>query len=379
MLDPVVPMKAIDSQPLRLHTSVPSPMRIGLIAPPMVAVPPPDYGGTEMVVDLLARGLTARGHHVVLYTVGDSSCPVELRWKHPLALSTEVGLFADVVHARDGRRALTDVDLIHDHSTTGPLLPGGPRADVPVLATLHSLLLPELRRALSKTAGRVGLIAISHDQRRSAPEVPIRTVIHHGIDSSEHPFGAGDGDYVLFLGRLAPVKGVHHAVRVARAAGRRLLIAAKMWEKDERRYFTEVIEPMLGPDAVYVGPVGPERKRELLAGAEALINPIRWREPFGLVMIEALACGTPVITFREGAAPEIVEQGVTGFICSDEQQMVSALERVPTLDRAACRRACLQLFSVNRMVHRHLRAYADAIDRVGQNLTLSSTPSQEAG
>jgi glycosyltransferase involved in cell wall biosynthesis len=344
----------------------------------MLAVPPPNYGGTEMVIDLLARGLTARGHQVVLYTVGDSTCPVELRWKHPLALSTEAGLFADVVHARDGYQALQDVDLVHDHTTSGPLLPPASFPSLPILATLHSLLEPEIRSALTRTVGRIGLIAISHDQRRSAPEVPMRTVIHHGIDASLYPFGSGDGGYLLFLGRMHPVKGVHHAINVARATGRRLLIAAKMWEGEERRYFAEIIEPMLGPDIEYLGPVGPERKRELLAGAEALINPIRWREPFGLVMIEALACGTPVIGFPEGAAPEIIEHGVTGFLCADEADMVAAIERVEALDRAVCRRACLRLFSANRMVNRHVRAYADAIERFHSNGTLSER-SGEAG
>ncbi|WP_198295584.1 MULTISPECIES: glycosyltransferase family 4 protein [unclassified Diaminobutyricimonas] len=374
--DPQTAGQSTQSIPVRAGGQ--RPMRIGLIAPPMVAVPPPNYGGTEMVIDLLARGLTARGHQVVLYTVGDSTCPVELRWKHPEALSTEAGLFAEVVHARDGYRALRDVDLIHDHTTSGPLLPPGSFPQLPILATLHSLLEPELRNSLTRTVGRIGLIAISHDQRRSAPEIPMRTVIHHGIDASMYPFGNGDGGYLLFLGRIAPVKGVHHAINVARATGRRLLIAAKMWESEERRYFAEVIEPMLGPGIEYLGPVGPERKRELLAGAEALINPIRWREPFGLVMIEALACGTPVIAFPEGAAPEIIENGVTGFLCTDEADMAAALERVATLDRAVCRRACLRLFSVNRMVNRHVRAYADAIERFHSTDTLSER-SGEAG
>jgi glycosyltransferase involved in cell wall biosynthesis len=226
----------------------------------------------------------------------------------------------------------------------------------------------------------VAIVAISHDQRRSAPELPIAAVIHHGIDVASRPMGGGDGGYVLFLGRMSPDKGVHLAIRVARAAGRRILVAAKMWEAAEHRYFAEVVEPLLGSDATYVGQVGGDEKMDLLCGAEALLNPIRWPEPFGLVMIEALAVGTPVLTFAEGAAPEIVEHGRTGFVCTDERDMVERLAHVDTIDRAACRASVAARFSDEKMVADHLALYRRLIDRHGLvDLTVADAPDDASG
>ena len=162
---------------------------------------------------------------------------------------------------------------------------------------------------------------------------------------------------MLFLGRMSPEKGVHRAVDIARTAGKRLLVAAKMWELEERRYFRDVVEPLLGPDVVHVGEVTGRRKHDLLAGAEALVNPIRWPEPFGLVMIEALAAGTPVVSFREGAAPEIVSHGTTGYLCSDEDEMAAMLQRLDAIDRRACRLAARSRFSMTRMVRDHVAIY----------------------
>jgi glycosyltransferase involved in cell wall biosynthesis len=213
------------------------------------------------------------------------------------------------------------------------------------------------RRLYAAAASQVSVVAISHAQRRSAPEVPVAAVIHHGIDVAALPFGAGDGGYVLFLGRMSPDKGAHRAIRVARRAGRRIMLAAKMWEPAERRYFAERVEPLLGPDASYLGAVGGRRKLDLLTGAAALLNPIRWPEPFGLVMIEALACGTPVLSFPAGSAAEIVEPGRTGFLCIDEEDMAAKLALVPGLDRVHCRHSAATRFSTARMVDGHLALY----------------------
>jgi glycosyltransferase involved in cell wall biosynthesis len=182
-------------------------------------------------------------------------------------------------------------------------------------------------------------------------------VIHHGLDVDSFPLGEGRGGYVLFLGRMSPDKGAHRAIAVARAAGRPIVLAAKMWEPAEDRYFTKVVEPLLAEDAVYIGDVGGQHKLELLGAAEALVNPIRWPEPFGLVMIEALACGTPVLAFPEGAAPEIVDHRRTGFLCSDEEDMASMVDRARGLDRRECRNAVATRFSTARMVEDHLALY----------------------
>ena len=177
--------------------------------------------------------------------------------------------------------------------------------------------------------------------------------------------GDDDGPYVLFLGRMAADKGAHRAIRIARKAGIRILLAAKMREPWEMRYFTEEVEPLLGPDALYLGEVSHERKLELLAGAAALLFPIRWNEPFGMVMIEAMACGTPVLAFPEGAAPEVVTDGSTGFLCDDEDAMVGALGQLDRLKRSDCRLAVEGYFSTHRMVADHLELFETMLDGHG--------------
>ncbi len=314
-------------------------LRIGLIAPPSVQVPPAAYGGTELVIDQLARGLLAAGHDVTLFTTGDSTCPVERRWIHPRSLGIDANARAALEHVEAAYAELSDVDVIHDHTVLGPLWSITRRAIAPVVTTAHLAFTPELIRLYETVGTFAAVVAISHCQRATAPSVPVAAVIHHGIDVQRSPFGTGNGGYVLFLGRISPDKGVHRAIEATRAAGKRLVIAAKMWQPEEQRYFEECVRPRLGTDAVYVGEVGASKKYELLAGAEALVNPISWPEPFGLVMIEALSTGTPVVTFARGAAPEIIDHGRTGFLCTDDADMAKKLGSVRGLDRAECRHA----------------------------------------
>jgi glycosyltransferase involved in cell wall biosynthesis len=315
------------------------------------------YGGTELVVDQLARGLVRRGCDLVLFTTGDSTCPVQRRWLYPQALGTSASAVAERPHVELARYELDGADVIHDHTLTGPTDERLPRPAMPVVTTVHGPFTPDLRRLYASAAQRVSLIAISHDQRSHAPEIPVAAVIHHGIEVDRYPVGDGSGRYVLFLGRMHPDKGPHRAIAAARGAGQRILIAAKMREPSERRYFAECVEPLLGPDAVYLGEVGGQHKLDLLGGAEALLNPICWPEPFGLVMIEALACGTPVLSFAHGAAPEIVEHTRTGFLCRDEHEMAARLGDVASIDRAACRAAVEARFTTDRMVADHLALY----------------------
>lgn len=333
------------------------PLRIGIIAPPWVTVPPLDYGGTELVVDLLAQGLVAAGHDVTLFATGDSTCPVPRRSLYPKALGTTAEPHAELAHVMQAYDVLQDVDVIHDHTLTGALWADRPEGGPPIVTTAHGELIDAVRPKYAAVASRVHIVAISHAQRLSAPEVPVAAVIHHGIDVASCPIGDGDGGYVLFLGRMNADKGAHRAILAARAAGRRIVLAAKMWEPAELRYFAEQVEPLLGPDATYVGSVGGPAKLELLGGAEALLNPIRWPEPFGLVMVEALACGTPVLAFAEGSAPEIVEHGRTGFLCADEADMAARLDHVASLDRASCRASASTWFSTERMVADHVALY----------------------
>ena len=336
-------------------------LRVGLLAPPWVAVPPPLYGGTEAVIDTLARGLVAAGHEVVLFASGDSTCPVPRRWAYARALGTTHSTQAELHHVQEGYAALADrVDVVHDHTTLGPewaLVSDG----IPVVATNHGPFLPDLVERYTVVAERIPIVAISRAHAAEAGSLAVRAVVHHGIDVQRFPVGAGDGGYVLFLGRMSPDKGPQRAIAAARSAGMRIVLAAKMWEPAERRFFAEEVEPLLGPDALYVGEVGGRAKLDLLGGAVALLNPIRWPEPFGLVMIEALACGTPVVSFRDGSAPEIVEDAVSGFLCDDEEDMAHALGRIGSIDRWRCRARVETRFSAERMVRDYLALYEEVV------------------
>ena len=329
-------------------------MRIALIAPPWVPVPPPLYGGTEAVVDRLARGFHAAGHDVVLFTTGDSTCPVPRQWllerAEHLRMGAVVPELRHVIHAYEAAKGF---DIVHDHTMVGPIY-AERFPELTVVTTNHGPFNGELLDIYRAIAPTVSIIAISQSQASYAAELPIARVIHHGIATDEFPMGDGSGGYFLFLGRMAPDKGARRAALIARQAGVPLLIAAKMREPLEFEYYEEQVRPLLGGDVEYVGEVGGAQKLELLGGARALLNPIRWVEPFGLVMIEALACGSPVLTYNSGAAPEIVDHGVTGYICDDRDEMAEACQRVGDLDRRACRDAVQQRFSTERMVADHL-------------------------
>jgi glycosyltransferase involved in cell wall biosynthesis len=331
-------------------------LRIGIVAPPWVPVPPRGYGGTEAVLDTLARGLERAGHAVVLYTTGDATCPVERRSYWPSAVTPMGAILPEAAHVLAAYDALADCDVIHDHTLIGPLLTAR-HGGVPVVTTNHAPFTPEIRAVYAAAADRVSLVAISHAQRASAPEVPVAAVIHHGIDPSALPVGSGDGGYVLFLGRMNPDKGAHRAIAAARLAGVPLRIAAKMREAAEVAYFEQEVRPLLGADVEFVGEVDPAERDALLGGALALVNPIAWPEPFGMVMIESLAAGTPVLAFPAGAAPEIVRDGVTGYLCADVPAMAAAIGRAGTLSRAACREAVETEFSADRMVAQHAALY----------------------
>jgi glycosyltransferase involved in cell wall biosynthesis len=272
-------------------------------------------------------------------------------------------------HAAAAHDALASCDIVHDHTLIGPFLcryRPGPE----MVTTIHGPFNDALVDTYRRTAGEVPLIAISHNQASRAPaSVPVAAVIHHGLDVDRYAFGPGAGNYLVSLGRMNPDKGIDLAIETARRAGVRLLIAAKMREPGERRYFDKVIRPQLGSDVEYVGEADHRQKLELLQGATALLNPIQWPEPFGLVMIEAMACGTPVISTPRGAAPEIVEHGVTGFLGRTTTELAGAVASVADLDRRACRDAVEARFSMNRMARDHERLYRSVLtDRRGTRL-----------
>jgi glycosyltransferase involved in cell wall biosynthesis len=340
-------------------------MRIAVIAPPWIPVPPPAYGGTELVLDTLCRGLSAEGHDVLLVTTGDSQCPVERAWVYEESIGTEgASPAAEISHALAGYRAIASwrADIVHDHTLVGPFL--SRRFDgLPVVTTNHGPFNGELHEIYRTLAPVVPVIAISASQARLAPDVAVAAVIHHGADLDQFEVGPGRGGYALFLGRMAPDKGVDAAARIARVAGVPLRIAAKMREPAEVAHFEACVEPLLGGDIEFVGEVGMEDKQALLRDAMCLLNPIQWHEPFGMVMIEALATGTPVVTTPMGSACEIIDDGVTGFVHEDEVALAAAVVASVDLDRAACRAACEERFSLPRMARKHIELYCSVVAR----------------
>jgi glycosyltransferase involved in cell wall biosynthesis len=337
-------------------------MRIGLIAPPWVPVPPQRYGGIEAVVDRLARGLVAAGHEVLLAAPRNSTCPVpQIEGSEEAEEGAPVcsDVNTELRHVLLSYAAMSEVDVIHDHTVVGPLLRRWDRS-APVVTTLHGPLDPKMA-PIYRAFRDVSVIAISHHQASTASGVPITRVIHHGLDLVEVPVGEGDGGYATFLGRMSPEKGPREAALIARTAGVPLRMAAKIREPAEREYFESEVRPLLSSDIEYLGELGVDDKFKLLGESFALLNPIQWSEPFGLVMIEALATGTPVVATPRGSAPEIVDHGVTGYLCKDRQSMTKALLDAAQLDRNACRAAACQRFDSRVMVNNHLELYDELV------------------
>lgn len=335
-------------------------MRIGLVAGPWIPVPPVTYGGIERVVDTLARGFAAAGHEVLLAAPAESTCPVPavpgMRQAEPAELGHSISELSHVIRSYEGLRG---VDVIHDHTLAGPVYRQRP-AGIPVVTTIHGPLSPaaaDLYRAISRDAT---IIAISHDQASHAPGIPVTRVIHHGMDVATVPVGAGRGGYLCFVGRSCQDKGLLEAIMIAREAGLPLKIAVKMRQQDEFRYFRDVVEPLLGPNEEFMGEVDDAAKYQLMGEAVAFLNPLQWSEPFGLVMIEALATGTPVVGTPVGSAPEIIEHGKTGYL-GDTEQLAGLVHAAAGLSRAACRRSVEDRFSAERMVADHLLLYGELL------------------
>ncbi len=308
---------------------------------------------------MLARGLQGAGHEVLLFASGDSTSAVPRASVIAVAPGIDAGSALEVEHVSHAYAALAAMDIVHDHTALGPLLFG--RGATPCVTTNHNPFNEPFTSLYRPLAGVVPIIAISEHHRLSAAPIPIAAVIHHGIDPADFPFGDGAGDYALFLGRMTPDKGAHRALAAARRVDMPLLLAGKQHTEVERRYFAEEVEPLLDGERRYLGEVDHGVKLALLTSARCLLNPISWPEPFGMAMIEALACGTPVVTLSRGASSEIVEHGVTGFVVDDEEGLAAALGNLDSLDRGACRAAVEGHFSARRMVDEHVALYESVL------------------
>jgi glycosyltransferase involved in cell wall biosynthesis len=331
-------------------------VKIALIAPPWLPIPAPAYGGTEAVVDQLARGLQQAGHEVLLVCHPDSQCPVPRASVIPADDTVRMGRASiELEHAIGAYELVQEYDVVHDHTLAGPVY-SARFPDLAVVTTNHNPFTRTMNALFGAVVPRVALVAISQSHATST-DLPIEAVVYNGVNVDDFPVGSGDGGYVALLGRMAADKGVHRAIDVARAAGVPLKIAAKMREPREREYFEEFVRPHLGDDVTYLGEIGADDKRCLLASAMALLNPISWREPFGMAMVEALACGTPVVGCPQGAAPEIVEHGVTGYLGNTDAELVAGLSAVSRIDRSVCRQSVRQRFSVEQMVRGYVGVF----------------------
>lgn len=345
-------------------------MKIAQVAPLMEAVPPKLYGGTERIVAYLTDQFVELGHDVTLFASGDSITKATLEPVWPCALRLD-GAMRDylaphIVMLEQVARRADEFDIVHLHlDYVGyPILA---RTATPFLATLHGRLdLPELA-PLYRIFNDVPVVSISDSQRAPLPEAAYIATVPHGIPSRLLLPGFGAGGYLAFLGRISPEKAPDAAIRIAAAAGMPIKIAAKV-DSVDRQYFAERIEPMLDAAHVeFIGEIGDDKKGEFLGNAAGLLFPIAWPEPFGLAMIEAMACGTPVIAFRNGSVPEVLEDGVTGFIVDDEAAAAAAVPRLRGLDRARIRRVFEERFTARRMAEDYISIYCRLITR-GQPL-----------
>jgi glycosyltransferase involved in cell wall biosynthesis len=339
------------------------PLRIAILAPAWFAVPPTGYGGIEWVVSLLADGLTDAGHDVTLFASGDSRTRARLSAVYEHAPSEQIGRsLPELHHVLACYERAGDFDVIHDH--TGPLgaVLGG-LVQTPVVHTVHGPLDGEagsVYEGIGTVAPEVGLISISMNQRLPKPDLNWVANVPNALDLEHYPCNPHRGDYLLFLGRMNHEKGAHRAIAVAMELGLPLKLAGKVREPREREYFEAFVEPHLANGIEYLGEVNHGRKVELLQNARATLFPIEWEEPFGLVMIESMACGTPVIATRHGAVPEVIDDQRAGVVVDHWREIPAALERADEIEPTECRRYAEERFAPERMVGDYVRAYRQA-------------------
>jgi glycosyltransferase involved in cell wall biosynthesis len=334
-------------------------LRIAVIAPPWFHVPPDGYGGIEAMVADVVDGLVERGHEVCLVAAGRSGTRAQtFVTSYDEPPSDRLGdPVPEVLHTATANQALLDFkpDIVHDNTLAGPLTAWA--RSVPTVVTTHGCVDDEPGRYLEALGDSVHLVAISDAQRKAAPHLNWAGRVHNAIDVDSFPVGEGRDGYLLWLGRFCADKGAHLAIDAAREAGFPVVLAGKLNETAEIEYFDEVIRPRLGAGVTYVGEADAALKRELYGAASALLFPICWEEPFGLVMIEAMACGTPVVAFRRGSVPEVVEEGVTGFVVDGPDELAAAIRKIPQINRADCRRHVERDFDLKVMVDGYERIF----------------------
>lgn len=350
-------------------------MKIALVAPPWYRVPPRAYGGIESLVADLADGLADRGHEVVLVAAGPSTTRASSSARTlPEAAEEMIGdESVSLLHGTYVEDALADhrPDVVHDHTLPGLLL--AEHRPWPTVATVHGPVAGAYGQLLARSRG-ARLVAISRSQRASAPQLRWQAVVHNGVQVAAYPFSATKTDKLVFLGRMHPDKGVVQAIDVAERAGIPLVIAARMHGQDEEEYFRDQVRPRLSSTIEYAGELSFADKTRELASARALLFPLQWSEPYGLVVAEAQACGTPVLSLRRGAIPELVRDGVTGVLADHHLDLVADVDRVGSLSPHRIRAFAERHLDISRTVTRYESVFMEVCDpalrRVPQPISL---------
>ena len=342
-------------------------MRIAQVAPLWESVPPKLYGGTERIVSYLTEELVRLGHDVTLFASGDSVTAARLEAICARALRLNTGIFnrdAPMTMLMEQALGKTgDFDIIHSHLDFMGF-PLARRNPTPTVTTFHGRLdLPELQPVFREYA-EMPMVSISDAQRKPVSWANWYATVYHGLPRDLYGLHPNPGGYLAFLGRIAPEKRPDHAIELAKRVGIPLRIAAKIDPADQE-YFRTEIEPLLSDPLIeYLGEITDAEKNEFLGHAMALVCPYDWPEPFGLVLLEALACGTPVLAYRRGSIPEVIEDRATGFVCEGLDEMAAAIQRIPEIDRRRCRLSFEQRFSVERMAQDYLRVYGQALGNI---------------
>lgn len=340
-------------------------MRIAQVTPLWERVPPPAYGGIELVVSLLTDELVRRGHEVTLFATGDSITLAKLESVHPRAIRTdstvkEYQIYESMQLGHVYQQA-HEFDIIHSHMGF-PALPYAQFVKTPTIHTLHGVFTPDNEKLYSYARSQP-YVSISNAQRKPELGLNYAATVYNGIDVDSYKFYAEPNEppYLAFLGRLSPEKGPHHAIEIAKRTGVTLKMAGKI-DIVDREFYDEILAPQIdGEQIQYLGEANHVQKNTLMGGAVATLFPITWKEPFGLVMVESMAAGTPVIGMRLGSAPEVICDGKSGFLCDTIEECVAALERVKDIDRADCRQHVIEHFSVQRMTDGYEAVYRELI------------------
>lgn len=337
-------------------------MRIALLSPIAWRTPPRHYGPWESIVSLITEGLVERGHDVTLFATGDSETSAKLRAVCPVGYEEDQSINAKVweaLHISELFDHADDFDIIHNHFDFLPLTYAG-LTNTPVITTIHGFSSPDILPVYKKYNGRVAYVSISDADR--SPELDYIQTIYHGIDLKQFDYQSEPDDYLLFFGRIHPDKGAKEAIEIAKACNKSLILAGIIQDKE---YYERYVEPQLdGNKIIFIGSVGAIQRSMLLGKASALLHPINFNEPFGLSVVEAMACGTPVMAFNRGSMPELIEHGINGFLVSDCEEAIEYVDRIEDINRADCRQTVEDRFTVDRMVEQYIEVYSQMMEKV---------------